>query len=116
MIYVSYHSGNFAYSFLELKAIRIEKSLFDNPSNIGILNGRSNPLLIINLLINLMLINMHPLSNPHPNLKAFRQKLAQLNPNHQPNHLRHATMRNGRRKPNLNPTILNATSLVRDYV
>jgi hypothetical protein len=116
MIYVSYHSGNDYFSLLELKTIRIKKSLFDNPGNIGIFYRGSNPLLIIYLLINLMLVNMHALSNPNPNLKAFGQKLAQLNPNHQPNHLRHATMRNSRCKQNLNPTILNGTPLVRNYI
>ena len=74
--------GSYGWSLLKLKAIRISKSLFKHPSNIRILNRSRNPLLIIDLLINLMLINMSSISNPNPNLIASGQVLSQLDSNH----------------------------------
>lgn len=101
----------------ELKPIRVKKASFNNPAYIGIFNSRRYPLLVVNLLIDLLLINMRAIGHDHLDLILGWEELVKLYLDHEPNHLRHGAMRDGGREVHLDLlAFLNEAALVVDHV
>ena len=86
--------------------VGVVKAPSEDFDDVGVLGCSRHPFLVVYLPVYLDLLHMSARSHLHSGLHCFRQVVQQLHLYHQPNHLRHRAVRNGRSVVNLYPLLV----------